>query len=166
MDIKNVFEKNGNPLSGFANLGKTAKTECEGIETKKKFEDDAQLGSVRGINVRAGYIVDGIEVIYEDGTGEFRGNKAGGKEYCCMLEEDDEIHSIEGDYGVPFGGAGAISSLIIRTKKGKTFGPFGSGRSGKEFRIILPTEAHFIGFFGNVDNTERFLTKIGMVYLK
>lgn len=166
MDIKNVFENKGFSMPKLSDVRKVEKTGSAGKRTKNEFDDGSQLRIVKGIRVRSGYIIDGIGVIYEDGEGEFHGNKTGGAEHCCMLEEGDGIHSIEGVYEVPFLGSEAVSSLIIRTKKGKTFGPFGEGKSGSKFRFTLPEEAEFLGFHGSVEILGKFLSSIGMIYLK
>lgn len=121
-----------------------------------------------GILIRCGYIVDGIQVLYKNKEcGKIHGSDRGGGKIEIIFDEGDELASIEGDYGIPFGEVGgAVSNLVIKTRKGKQYGPFGSGRGTKKIKLELPKNGTFCGFCGYAGTAGNggYLAGLGIVY--
>lgn len=124
-----------------------AKNGTEFSDLDKEFIVDKRI---IGLCVRSGYIVDGIQVLYEDNLkGDMHGSKTGGGGKNIFFDEGDEVCLIEACYGVPFDGSeGAVSSLLIHTKNGKTYGPFGSGKRSSQIHLEVPSKCRLIGLCG------------------
>ncbi|MDR2043727.1 MAG: hypothetical protein LBQ15_05045 [Clostridium sp.] len=153
MDTQSMFGGGAADIAGMAKSG-------SGLS--------AQLKKVKGIRVRRGHIIDGIQAIYADNSeAPFHGSRTGGSEAVIVFDEGDELKSIEGSYGVPFAGisGGAISRLTVRTKKGKIYGPHGNGVQSS-FRIEIPEGGVFAGFHGKASKGGNggFLARIGLLY--
>lgn len=122
---------------------------------------------IKGIVVRAGDIVDGICVKYEDGRqGTFIGSSTGGEENTIIFDDDDELVKMTGHVGVSFGGGRAIGGLTFVTKNNKTYGPFGRrGNEGKVFTVTAPKGAKVKGLCGSVNKGGNgdFLVALGLL---
>lgn len=147
-------------MNGMKNVMKALKvtrTELLGSEKENNFDDllnadgKEEARHITAICVRAGYIMDAIGIVDEAGKKYYHGNPEGGSETIISLE-NDSIKSICGDIGISYRGR-AISNLTIEMKSGKTYGPFGNGKSGNKFCLAVPENADFAGFYGNADNS-------------
>ena len=144
---------------------KVTRTELQGSEKQSNFDDlmDAdgkeEAQRVTAVCVRAGYIMDAIGIVDEAGKKHYHGNPKGGSETVIPLE-NDHIKAICGDFGISYMGQ-AISNLTIETAGGKTYGPFGTGKSGKKFCLTIPEDADFAGFYGNAD--KNIVKSLGLI---
>lgn len=153
-------------------MGKIQKIEPIGAKSGQEFNDldkgTAFGKKVVGLCVRSGYILDGIQVLYEgDQKGDMHGSKTGGGLQIISLDEDDELSCIEANYGIRFGGPeGAVSNLIIKTKNGRTFGPYGDGRSASKIHLEVPEGCEFIGLCGkqSTDGNGGLVSALGLIY--
>jgi len=145
---------------------KVERTKTEGANTKEKFDDYEASASKKivGVTVRCGAIVDAVGLIYEDGDGKLYGNKSGGASHRIMFDGGDSLKSVSGVWGANYYGK-ALSKLVLTTKKGKTYGPFGYS-NGQQFQIEIPDDGIFMGFTGTASTTERhgFVESIGIIY--
>lgn len=147
-----------------------SRTECYGKEIGEEFDDSSYIRSrfekIRGVHIQSGYIIDGIQVLYENEIkSQFHG-KMGGSEYVIEFDPGDELRSVEGHYSVPYmiPSGDAIGELFLITKKGKRYGPYGDSlKRGFGFRIELPENAHFLGVYGK-SSQNQFITKLGLLY--
>lgn len=155
-------------MDGMKNLTKGLKvtrTELQGSEKTHNFDDilnadgKEEARHITAIVVRAGYIMDAIGIVDETGKKYYHGNPGGGSETIISLE-NDSIRAIRGDIGISYRGR-AISNLTIEMKSGKTYGPFGNGKSGNHFCLSVPENADFVGFYGNADN--RIVKSLGLI---
>ena len=136
---------------------KVTRTKLSGSEKKSNFDDlvnaegKEEAKDIKGLCIRCGYIMDAIGIVDEKGKKYLHGNAGGGSETVISLE-NDSIKAIRGDMGISYCGS-AISNLTVEMASGKTYGPFGTGKSGKEFCLTVPENTEFMGFYGNADKT-------------
>lgn len=145
-------------------------TSCAGTGRGKKFNEaeDAEnekAGVPVGIVVRSGDIVDAIGTVYEGDTVRLKGNVKGGGGHKIIFDKDDTLLSIEGVCDVNYAGNRTLSQIVIHTRKGKQYGPFGNRKDGKKFSLPLPPgEAVFIGLYGVADSVS--VNQLGMIYVE
>lgn len=166
---KGAFEKLSDAVGRMKNVKVVpsigAKGGVEFNDAGKNFILDKK---VIGISVRCGYIVDGIQVLYEDNLkSDMHGSRTGGGEKNIFFDEGDEVSLIEADYGVPFGDLeGAVSKLTIHTQNGNVYGPYGSGKSESKIQLEVPSGGRFIGLCGNVgtEGNGGYVSALGLLY--
>lgn len=149
-----------------------SRTACVGKDMGDMFDDSSYIRNrfekIRGIHIQSGYILDGIQVLYAaDLKNQFCGGK-GGSEHIIEFDPGDELKSIEGHYNVPYiiPSGDAIGELYIITKKGKRYGPYGGSMGrGTSFKLELPQDTHFVGFYGK-SSESSFITQLGLLYAK
>ncbi|XP_059630029.1 agglutinin-like [Cornus florida] len=121
--------------------------------------DDKTYSTIRELIIYSGWVIDSIQVVYED----FEGNSVSGQKHggdggqlsTVTLEYPDEfLVSIWGYYG-QIGSKVAIRSLGFQSNK-KTYGPFGV-EDGEKFEIAS-NGGKIIGFHGR---SRECLTAIG-----
>lgn len=107
---------------------------------------------VAGIIIRCGDIVDGIRVLYADGSeGMQHGSTYGGGEHIIRFEPGDTIAVVHGKKGISFGGGTSLAGLLFVTRQGRAYGPFGSRfRDGKAFFLTVPADKTVKGLCGTV----------------
>lgn len=148
----------------------TPRTGCVGKEIGDEFDDSSYVRGyfekIKGIHIQSGYIIDGIQALYERSLrDQFHGGMGGG-EHIIEFEPEDELKGIEGHYNVPFmiPSGDAIGELYIITKKERRYGPYGdSMHRGIGFKLEIPDDARFMGFFGR-SSGEKFITQLGLLY--
>ncbi|XP_059638060.1 agglutinin-like [Cornus florida] len=121
--------------------------------------DDKTYSTIRKLIIYSGWVIDSIQVIYDDFEGKpVSGQKHGGdggQLSTVTLEYPDEfLVSIWGYYG-QVGTMVAIRSLGFQSNK-KTYGPFGV-EDGEKFEIAS-IDGKIIGFHGR---SHDYLTAIG-----
>lgn len=178
MDLNKITEqmadalKMGMEKSDMSIIMKLKSTECCGRDDGEEFTDaafcvqgdnTAAPKKVRGIMVRSGYITDSIQTLYEGGDGTAYGNSLGGGENEILFDEGDSLKSVQGCINISFGASGVLSDIRVTTKKGKSYGPFGSARNGEPFCIEVPEGGEFAGFYGN-ERKSSGLTRLGLLY--
>ncbi|WP_346840163.1 hypothetical protein [Microbulbifer sp. SAOS-129_SWC] len=93
------------------------------------FSDDPSA-PVTGLVVRAGDLIDSIQMIYGGEPGAVHGSPASGEPHRWDLQENEAIVGV-------FGGAGgAMNQLVFRTNLGREIGTGGSG--GNYFIALAP----------------------------
>lgn len=150
------------------------KIEPVGVDTGIDFDDTESVflgeNSVMGIVIRSGYIVDAIGLLRSGMTKEpLHGSTYGGGENLVIWDCDDEVIAIEGTAEARFAdGGGAVSELIIKTKKGRTYGPYGNGKGKTSFCHEIPEGGKFRGFCGCIGKGGNggYLAALGVVYEK
>lgn len=148
------------------------RVEPAGADTGEDFDDTESIGSGEnpavGIIVRSGLIVDGIGLLRKDGKQEpFHGSSYGGGSHIIRFDEGDSLALVEGFSGIAFGGpGGAIGGLKLKTRKGKTYGPFGDGKSGNAFQLEIPENGEFRGLCGctGTGGNGGYVAALGLVY--
>lgn len=162
-------------VEGMTNIPKIMVVDPKGVSTDTVFDDSVSITSndrkVRGIVVRSGYIVDGVQLLFSDGSqSEFHGNANGGTKTVIQFDEGDALLEISGQYAIPYiaPSGDSISQMVIKTVKGKSYGPFGTGGSAKKFTVSVPKDGEFVGFCGSIGNPKNrsFLAQIGLLYKK
>lgn len=125
--------------------------------------------SLTVIRVQSGDIVDGIQACYGSArTSLPHHGGSGGTVTEIVLDQGDGIAQISGFYGGWFGG-NYILQLTIQTKKGKTYGPFGTmafETTRTPFSLVVNANEQVIAFFGSVapgnNGQSQFLGSLGM----
>lgn len=173
MDLGKITEQMTDALrmADVSKIMEMKSTECCGRDDGEEFTDAADHvqavtaapKKVRGIMVRSGYITDSIQMLYEEGDGTAYGNTRGGGANRILFDEGDSLKSVQGCSNISFGGSGVLSDIRITTKKGKSYGPFGTARNGKIFCIEVPEGGEFAGFYGK-ERKGTGLTKLGLIY--
>lgn len=178
MDLSKITEQMSDALrmgmekTDVSRIMEMKSTECCGRDDGEEFTDaaccvqadnTAAPKKVRGIVVRSGYITDSIQILYEEGDGTAYGNARGGGASRILFDKGDSLKGVQGCSNISFGGAGVLSDIRITTKKGKSYGPFGSARNGKTFCIEVPEGGEFAGFYGK-ERKSTGLTKLGLLY--
>ena len=117
------------------NCSKTTKfVQCYGGRGGGSFNEffDACHANVRKIYIRAGRLIDSIQVTYENRHGKqhlshkYGGN--GGGRYDIVLRNKEIIIGVFGKTGR------LVDQLGFISNQGRIFGPFG-GRGGRSFRV-------------------------------
>ena len=180
-DLGNIAEQIGGLTGGMKdimgsamdNAGKLQKSGPEGAEGDRPFDETESIivdnKRVAGIIVRSGDIIDSIQLVYDDKSqGEIHGSGFGGSPHSVKIGAEDGLAAIEGYKGISFGGGRALTGLLIRTKKGQTYGPFGNRRGGQKFLLTVPADAEFKGVCGSVNSGGNggFLSSLGLIYKK
>ena len=154
----------------FLKMAKVGSTECVGIGKGSDFhelKDDSENREAViavGIEVRSGYILDAIGTLYDNGRTSLHGNLSGGSSHRIEFEEGDDLKSIEGVCDVSYAGNKTFSQVLIRTIKGKEYGPFGDAKAGRRFKLEVPVESKFVGLYGKADNIS--VNRLGITYVE
>lgn len=170
--ITEKLQGGGGLFDALNKAGKIGRVDPIGADQGIDFDDTDNVFSgenpVVGIVVRCGHIVDGIGLLRKDGKKEpFHGSSYGGGEQIIRFDEGDGLALVECFTGIPFGGAGgAVSGLTFKTRRGKTYGPFGGGRSGSLKQLIIPENGEFRGFCGyaGTQGNGGYVAALGLVY--
>lgn len=161
-DIEEKPYEKSNHLYGYGSL-----------TNPEPFDDFMHIGKstfckIMKVSIWSGEILDGLEVTYSNGKAYKHGCTYGA---CQTLEfGEDSIVGIEGDYSVTGDHSyNAISNMIITTRFGKRFGPFGFVRTGAEGKFSIRNEnCHIAILFGIVHTPkewkEQVINSIGGYY--
>ncbi len=151
---RNIFSS-GQTTSGLLNQTQLAGGESGNPFTDQEISSGARIAEVI---IRAGTLVDGIQVIYALPDGSYvdgaQHGSSGGRSYRFRLDADEYIIGLAGRCGA------AIDSLRIITNK-RTSQTFGGGGGDRDFRFDVPAGSQAIGFAGRAGNT---IYAIGIVY--
>uniref|UniRef100_A0ACD5TF96 Uncharacterized protein n=1 Tax=Avena sativa TaxID=4498 RepID=A0ACD5TF96_AVESA len=117
------------------------------------------------VTVHSGFIVDALEFSCLDQAGQQRTfgpwGGSGGHKDTITLDASDFITRISGTTD-EVEGRTVVSSLLIVTNNGKTYGPFGSENAKKQFSSgKVPSNGRITGFFGTYS---KYLDSIGVYY--
>ncbi len=136
------------PVSKWSNLHKTALVGGAGTGFDNVPSTVDGIKPITKIVVRSGNIIDQLNVFYAGAATPHGGN--GGGESVIQIDSDDYLTEVSGDYGNWFG-AVHILQLSFKTKKGKTFGPYGNmGYADNRTPFSLKANGNevIVGFFG------------------
>ncbi|XP_059630129.1 jacalin-related lectin 3-like [Cornus florida] len=127
--------------------------------------DDGTYNTIRGISIQSGWLIDSIQVIYND----IEGNAVSGKKHGS---DSGQQNTVKLDYPGEFllsvwGYYGQVNKMVVIRSLGfqsnkKTYGPFGM-EDGEKFEFRSDTSGKIIGFHGRSD---KYLTAIGAYYDK
>ena len=106
------------------------------------------------INVRAGRLIDNIQVTYGDEMADSHGSN-GGTLNKCILNPNEKITAVRGRYGR------VIDQIEFVTNEGKVCGPYG-GSGGRAFSKSIPGY-HLSCIFGR---SGRSVDQIAFVWQK
>uniref|UniRef100_A0ACD5TF89 Uncharacterized protein n=1 Tax=Avena sativa TaxID=4498 RepID=A0ACD5TF89_AVESA len=117
------------------------------------------------VTVHSGFIVDALEFSCLDQAGQQRTfgpwGGSGGHKDTITLGASDFITKISGTTD-EVEGRTVVSSLLIVTNNGKTYGPFGSENAKKQFSSgKVPSNGRITGFFGTYS---KYLDSVGVYY--
>jgi hypothetical protein len=120
--------------------------------------DIPEGAKVSAIRVRAGEIIDSVQMIYTLRSGRtFEGavhGGNGGRANVFQLDSDEYLTGISGRYG------DHIDSLAFHTNK-RTSPAFGGRGGNRDFRISVPSGNQAIGFVGR---SAEYLDAVGLKY--
>ena len=161
-------------LSGAMTEGRNYhKAGPEGTKSGRDFDESELIGEKQkqpaGIVIRSGGIIDAIQVLYTDGErGPLHGSSSGGQEQVIRFEDGDSLAGIQGRKGISFGGGKSFAKVVIKTVKGKTYGPFGSWGGGTDFKLEIPKGGEFKGLCGNAGTGGNggYVAQLGLIYYK
>lgn len=146
------------------------KSEAFGDISTNYFDDILILEKINKIVVYFGCVIDGITIMYEDGTTVHHGGY-GGKPAEVNLASDEYIVQIDGYIEEWLNNSQRVLSLItFKTNEGNTYGPFGRRvytnhkyKPIKEENLftIKGFDRKLIALFGNSDKDNKYICRIG-----
>lgn len=120
-----------------------------GTPTSSRFDDGVDKWKslpITCLEIHHGFILDQVNVRYNDGTHCSHGGHGGENTEKIDLT-NERILKITGDYGCKWEGVAFLSNVCIVTDK-KTYGPFGTGKGTTTFEIEV-NGCETVSFFGS-----------------
>lgn len=145
------------PAQGQVRLGPV------GVASGQPFDDQCGSDAVGGIVVRAGWWLDGIQVLCGSGAAArrlaVRGGR-GGTENAFLLNAGERIVALTGSYEGVDGPYIYSLAIITNQRTSPLYGNNGQNRGRYPFRIDVPPGQRVLGFIGS---TAEYLQSIGLV---
>lgn len=147
-DFEDKFYEKSNHICGYGSL-----------TNPEPFDDFVHMGKspfckITKLSIWSGEILGGLEITYSNGKTYKHGRTYGA--YQTLEFGEDSIVGIKGHYSVtgthPFN---AISNMIITTRFGKKFGPFGFVATGSEGKFNIGKENCHIAILFGIAHTPK-----------
>ena len=160
------MSKLGGSFSGLGlGMPEYVKSNEFGVRTSRTFDgvEDYELPSldIDSVTFHSGAILDGIIVVYSDGSTVHHGGSGGGAHKISLA--GDSIKRIYGVCKADFSGHKVLTNICLETASGKKYGPYGSQSNGE--RLEISKQGHkLVALFGSADG--NYISSLGAYLVK